>query len=275
MNGFGNQVAVRVEAIPLTAVSSRDADTMKLYVQALAYRYQSELLLLHVVELGSTFGDPDVSLPVKIYRVFEEQCPQNLTGNREGTPTAKRLGKAGPDPNLLVIGTRGPGDLSRMVLGSTAQEFLRQADMPILTIGPDVPIPEQPIDFESIVYATDYSPEAAKACASAFSLAQVYVCHVLPDPEDDCDLGEDDLNDRFLDAVEDLVPGVSPECTDPDCVLDYKYAADGILLIAQRVKATLIVLGTRRARRRFNDSTTGLAFRVISGSSCPVLNIQG
>jgi nucleotide-binding universal stress UspA family protein len=140
--------------------------------------------------------------------------------------------------------------------------------------------PEHPIGFQSIVYATDYSPEAAKACVSALPLAQhfgaqVYVCHVLPDPEDDCDLSEQDLNDQFVGALRDLVSEVSPEWADLDCVLDYEFAADGILLIAQRVKANLIVLGTRRTPRCSNSFGTGLGFQVISGSSCPVLSIQG
>jgi nucleotide-binding universal stress UspA family protein len=279
MNDFVNQVAVRVETIPLASVLPLDTDIMKLYMQALAYRYQSELLLLHVVDLGATSGVPDAHLPVKIYRVFEEKCLQDFTGDREKTLPATKPHENEPDSDLLVIGTRGPEDLSRMVLGSTAQEFLHEAGIPVLTIGPSVPRPEQPLRFQSIVCATDYSPEAAKACVSALSFvqnlgAQVYVCQVLPDSDGECDLAEEDLNNRFIGALQALVPEVPPEWADPECVLDYKYAADGILSVAQRVKASLIVLGTRRALRR-NDSTTGLTFEVISGSPCPVLTIQG
>jgi nucleotide-binding universal stress UspA family protein len=280
MNDLSNQVAMRGEAIPLAAALSPDADTMKFYVQALAYRYQAEVLLLRVVDLGSSFGASDADLPVKMYRVFEETCLQNMISGRETNSPAPELCEVEPDPNLLVIGSRGAGDLSRMVLGSTAQEFLYQADIPVFTVGPGVPRPEQPIRFQNIVYATDYSPEAAKACVSAFAFAQdlgaqAYVCHVLPDANGDCDLGEEDLYDKFIGALQALVPDVPPEWTDPECVLDSKYAADQILLVAQRVKASLIVLATRRAQQRLHNSTTGLPFQVIRGSTCPVLSLQG
>jgi nucleotide-binding universal stress UspA family protein len=279
MDGFGNQFAVRVEEIPFATVFSPDADVIKLYVRALAYHYQPEVVVLNVVDLGSPDEDPDANLPVTTYRVCEEKYLLETAGNQKIPPVAK-LRATEPESNLLVIGTRGPRDLSRMVLGSTTQEYLYQSGMPVLSVGPGVPHPQQPMRFQSIVYATDYSAEAAKACASAFSFAQyfggqVYVCHVLPDPESGCDLDGEDLNDRFIGTLEGLVPEVSPEWADPECVLDHKYAGDGILLVARRVNASLIVLATRRAQRRSIISTTGLAFQVVSGSSCPVLTIQG
>ena len=45
---------------------------------------------------------------------------------------------------------------------------------------------KQPVSFQRIVYATDFSPEAAKACVFALSFAHyfgahLYLCHVLPD----------------------------------------------------------------------------------------------
>jgi nucleotide-binding universal stress UspA family protein len=279
MNGFDNQLSVRVEAIPMATSLSPSTDTIALYLQGLSDHFRPEALMLHVDDLGSAFGEPEASLPVNLYRVFEEKRHQDLTGDWEGKPPRLKVYQPDEDRSLLVIGTRGPGDLSRMVLGSTAQEFIYRAGIPVFTVGPSVQLPKRPIRFESIVYATDYSPEAAKACVSVFSFArefaaQVYVCHVLPDPEGDCDLDEEGLNDRFVGALQALVSDVSPEWADPDCVLDYKYGASGILLVAQQVNASLIILGTRRAQRRFDDSTTGLAFQVISGSPCPVLSIQ-
>ena len=51
-------------------------------------------------------------------------------------------------------------------------------------------------------------------------------------------------------------------------------ATDGILLLAQRVKADLIVLGTHKTSHWYDNFKTGVAFQVISGSSCPVLTIR-
>jgi hypothetical protein len=41
--------------------------------------------------------------------------------------------------DLLVLGTRGRGSLRKLVLGSVAEEVLRLAPCPVLTIGPHVP----------------------------------------------------------------------------------------------------------------------------------------
>jgi nucleotide-binding universal stress UspA family protein len=280
MDSFGNQFAARVETIPLAPAPSVGTDAVKLYAQAFANRYQSETLLLHVVDFGSTCGLPDTELPVNTYRVFEESCLDDriCDGNARSPRTDNAETKT--DPDLMVIGTRGPADLSRMVLGATAQEFHRRLGIPVLSVGPGVPFPQQPIRFETIVYLTDYSPEAAKACVPSISFAreigaQVYVCHVLPDPENGCRLDEDDLNDRFMGALQAEISQVPPEWADPDCTFDHQFAADGILVVAQQVKASLIVIGMRGARLGAIDPTGPLAFQVISGSSCPVLSFLG
>jgi nucleotide-binding universal stress UspA family protein len=267
MNSFGNQVAVRVEGIPLVTAISPEAATTRLYEQALSYRCGSKVLVRHVVDLGGSLGDRLADLPASFYREFEDKCFRDVTADRE-------------DPDLPVMSARSPVDLSPSVLGSSTHDYLYEAGVPVLTIGPGVPLPEQPIRFQSIVYATDYSAEAARACVSAFPFAQdfgaqVYVCHVLPDPVGDCGLDEEALSTKFTNALRNLVPDVPPEWADPDCVLDNRYAAEGILTVAQRVKASLIVFGTRRARHFFDDSTARLAFQIISGSTCPVLSIQG
>jgi nucleotide-binding universal stress UspA family protein len=178
-----------------------------------------------------------------------------------------------------VIGTRGHKGVARLVLGSTAEELIHQAGCPILTIGPGVPPPQLPVSFQRIVYATDFSPEAAKACVFALSFAQdfgahLYLCHVLPDPEGSGQMNDQELNDRFVSALQRLVPDVAREWCEPECVLEHGFAADGILLLAQRVKADLIVLGTRRTSHWFDSFKTGVAFQVISGSTCPVLTIR-
>jgi len=67
---------------------------------------------------------------------------------------------------------------------------------------------------------------------------------------------------------------VAREWCEPECVLEHGVAADGILLLAHRVNADLIVLGTRRASHWYDTLKTGVAFQVISSSTCPVLTIR-
>lgn len=287
----GNQIVVSLDSILFATDFSPSAATAWLYVQALAARYQSQARLMHVVNLEAAFKGPDAGLSIDIFRRFGEQSLASLESELssekvrvetvlcEGTdPAAMILEEVSERrTDLLVIGTRGHKGVARLVLGSTAEKLIHQARCPILAIGPSVPAPKPPISFERIVYATDFSPEAAKACVFALSFAQdfgahLYLCHVLPDGNHQ--MNDQELNDRFINALRNLVPDVAREWCEPECVLEHGVAADGILLLAQRVKADLIVLGTRKTSHWFDNFKTGVAFQVISSGHCPVLTIR-
>ena len=102
------------------------------------------------------------------------------------------------------FGTRGRTGLEKFVLGSKAEEILRQATCPVLTVGPKVsgrakfPAIERegkdltPVDISlrQILYATDFfSPESLGAARFATSLAQEFqakltLLHVIEKFED-------------------------------------------------------------------------------------------
>ncbi len=290
---IGSQVAISLETILFATDFSSSAETAWLYVKALASRYRSQVRLMHVVDFSAAFKAPDAGLSMDIFRRFGEE---SLTRLRSELVSEKIKVEAilceGMDPaaeilhaaqslsaNLLVIGTRGHKGLAKLVLGSTAEELIHEAQCPILTIGPAVPSPKQTINFQRIVYATDFSPEAAYAGVFALSFAQdfgahLYLCHVLPDRDGVGGMNDEELNERFVRALRRIVPDISREWCEPECVLERGFAADGILLLAQRIQADLIVLGTRRASHWYDGFSTGVAFQVISSSTCPVLTIR-
>ena len=293
MTILGNPVEVSLANILFATDFSSSAQTAKLYVQALAERYRSRVRLLHVVDLAAAFKAPDAGLSIDIVRRIGEESLSRLQSELlaekirveavlcEATDPATEILQAAQDgsTDLLVIGTRGHKGLARLVLGSTAEELIHQAKCPILTIGPGVLPPKQPLNFQRIVYATDFSPEAAHACVFALSFAQdfgarLYLCHVLPEPAGVDQMDDHELNARFTSALQRLVPDMAREWCEPECVLEHGFAADGILLLAQRVKADLIVVGTRKTSHWFDNFKTGVAFQVISSSHCPVLTIR-
>ena len=291
MTIVGNQIVVSLDSILFATDFSPSAETARLYVRALAARYQSQVRLMHVVDLGAAFQAPDSGLCIDIFRRSGEESLAHLGSELasekirvetilcEGTDPATEILQAARkrSTDLLVIGTRGHKGLARLVLGSTAEGLIHHAKCPILAIGPSVPVPKQPINFQRIVYATDFSPEAAKACVFALSFAQdfgahLYLCHVLP--EHPHAMNDQELNQRFISELEKLVPDVAREWCEPECVLEHGVAADGILLLAHRVNADLIVLGTRRASHWYDAFRSGVAYQVISNSTCPVLTIR-
>ena len=292
MTVLGNPVEVSLESILFATDFSESAEIAKLYVQALAERYRSQVSILHVVDLSAAFKAPDAGLSIDVFRRIGgeslSRLKTELISHRIHVetvlceaidPAAEILQTARGGSALLVIGTRGHKGLARLVLGSTAEQLIHQATCPILTIGPGVRPPKLPLSFQRIVYATDFSPEAAKAAVFALSFAQdfgahLYLCHVLPEPGGIHRMDDDELNARFTGALQRLVPDAAKEWCEPECVLEHGFAADGILLLAERAKADLIVIGTRKASHWFDNFKTGVAFQVISSSRCPVLTIR-
>jgi nucleotide-binding universal stress UspA family protein len=280
----GKSVEVRLDNILFATDFSRSAETAKLYVEA----------LMHVVDVGAAFKAPDAGISIEVFRRFGEESLRSLRGElatknirieailREGTDPGKEILLASQDTSvdMLVIGTRAHKGLARFVLGSTAQLLIHQAVCPVLTIGPQARPPEKPLNFRKIVYATDFSAEAAKGGALALALArnfgaQIYFCHVIPPPDGTKQTDGQELNDRFTQALQQLIPEPDRERYEPECLLEHGYAADGILLLAHRVAADLIVLGTRRTSHWFDNFKTGVALQVIDTARCPVLTILG
>jgi len=96
--------------------------------------------------------------------------------------------------DLLVLGTRGRSGLKKLALGSVAEEVLRMASCPVLTIGPNVPSADAgTIEFRRILFATDFGPTCSKALPYALSMAEEYraklvLLHMVP-PMPIADLG--------------------------------------------------------------------------------------
>lgn len=294
MNISGKLVEVKLDNILFATDFSRSVETAKLYVKALAERYGSVVQLMHVVDLGAAFGAPDAGVSIDIFRRFGEESLKLLRSEMaaknirtetilcEGTDPADEILRTAQDNSvdLLVLGTRAHKGLAKLVLGSTAELLIHRAVCPILTIGPEACSPEGPLNFRKIVYATDFSAEAARAGPFALAFARdfgahIYFCHVSPVPDGTTQVDGQELNEEFTRALQQLVPDLTRERCEPECVLEHGYAADGILLLAHRVKADLIVLGTRLTSHWFDSFKAGVAFQVIGRAHCPVLTIRG
>src|SRR5271168_652253 len=135
MTIVGNQIAVNLDNILFATDFSPSAQIARLYVQALAARYQSQVRMMHVVDLGASFKAPDAGLSIDIFRRFGEESLSRLGSElvsdrisvetllSEAIDPAAEILQAAQDRSidLLVIGTRGHKGLARLVLGSTAE----------------------------------------------------------------------------------------------------------------------------------------------------------
>ena len=289
--GIGVQSAL--QAILFATDFSRSAERAGRFLTGVARHCSSRILLLHVLdpsavlhvkdtqkEGGTPRQDAEARLAILATQLNAEQIETEAILRAAHDPVEEILAVSrGRKADLIVIGTRGLGPLRRLTLGSVAQQLIHKAESPAFTVGPQVKAPPLEYRFQRIVCATDFTGEATTAVNFALSFAQsyqahMYLCHVLPRPDSGNTLDTQELNEKFKTELQRLIPGMARDWCDPECVLDHGYAVDGILLLAKRVRADLIVLGARRLSHWFGGVREGIAYEVIRKADCPVLTVR-
>ncbi len=194
------RVSVSVKKIMLATDFSTCSDKAASYARALARRFSSSVEIAHVFDPSVVTSYPEaiIGFPVNERRQICRENLENLhdyfagfginskTISPEGHRPATALLKAAKkdEVDLIVAGTHSKSQLERLVLGSTAEQLIRNAACPVLTVGPKAKfIGNAPLAFKAIVYATDFSAEATKAAIYALSFAQdsgahIYFCYV-------------------------------------------------------------------------------------------------
>ena len=181
------------------------------------------------------------------------------------------------DVDLLVIGTTGRTGLGKVLLGSVAEEAIRQSPCPVLAVGPKAPSDET-TKLEEILYATDFSTDSLLAAPYALSFAErfrarltlLHVIEGLPEsPYLDAQMARVHLNELVTHHFElTSVPEARVEMGSP---------ADVILRIAGETASDLIVIGARGAGAlaRLATHFGSIAHKVVSRAACPVLTVGG
>jgi nucleotide-binding universal stress UspA family protein len=188
--------------------------------------------------------------------------------------------------DLIVLGTRGRTGFEKVLLGSKAEEILRRAHCPVLTVGPDVPDSLGTRGkIASILYATHFGTASLKASRIAVSLAEEYLAKLtvmtvlLPGRNDK----QGGLKEEIAEACEEELRGLVPEdaklwCT-PHFMVEYgNHPADKILHRAQEIGADLIILGAHKPEGLPGAAThlpTVTIHQVVAHANCPVLTTQG
>ena len=192
--------------------------------------------------------------------------------------------------DLVVVGTHGRTGLGKLVLGSVAEDILRHAPCPVLTVGPKVSgrarLPElasrdlapPELELRQILFATNFGKNAALAASDAVSLAQEFrarltLIHVI---EDYTRLAshpgpiEDSLN-----RLRELIPRNSEMQYIPETLVEFGIAPEQILKAAVEREADMIVLGAHSSAEVGGTHLPwSAAHHVISHALCPVLTIR-
>jgi nucleotide-binding universal stress UspA family protein len=185
--------------------------------------------------------------------------------------------------DLIVIGTHGRTGVSRVLLGSVAEEVFRRSPCPVMTVGPAVRTSTHAGGrFRRILFATDYSRASVAAAPYAVSLAEdnearLLLMHVTrPIEQKKCDQECELSVAEMIHRLYDIVPDRTRLSIPPEVSIEYGSPAQRIIEAAKQRSADLIVLGVRSARGHLGAAThieRRTAHEVVAHASCPVLTV--
>jgi len=173
--------------------------------------------------------------------------------------------------DLIAMGTHGRGGLARLELGSVAESILRQAKVPVVTVGPHVQHAATLGTIHRVLCPVNYKPIAHVSLAHAAALAaktnaELLVVHI------------EEQRESAPDSLKELCGWISPD-TRGRCavkeVVRQGIAAEQIVAEAESYHADLLVIGAQprtRLQTVLLGSTTEL---VIRNAPCPVLSVIG
>jgi nucleotide-binding universal stress UspA family protein len=199
--------------------------------------------------------------------------------------------------DLLVIGTRARGGLTKVALGSVAEELLRLAPCPVMTIGPEADFATATTGFHRILFATDFGKGSAKALPLALALArapetQLIMLHMIsPVPSSSASLSAYAPATAAADEVEELegtyragavkqlkeyLPADAGLAQEPKYVVGTDFLAEGILTASAKYNIDLIVMGANRTSSKMAAHIPWSAVHeVVRDAPCPVLTVAG
>jgi len=200
--------------------------------------------------------------------------------------------------DLLVMGTRGRGGLSKLALGSVAEELLRIAPCPVLTVGPKSEITATQEGLRAILLATDFGKGSIEAIPLTLALAKsqrakLILMHMLPPipapstslsafapattAADEVEEWERSSRKRYVHEMKNCLPADTGLEQEPEYIVGTDFLPEGILMAAEQSKAGLIVMGathTGSARAAAHIPWTAV-HEVVRNARCPVLTVAG
>ena len=261
------------------------------YATSVARQYGAQLYIAHVVPIESyLLGD---SQAVERLRLARQEAESNLADILQ-SPSVGSISTTTLLDNgdvwevlrgfieqyamaLLVVGTIGRTGLQKVLLGSVAEEAIRESPCPVLTVGPRTP-DEAVTNLEKILYASDFSADSLLAAPYAFSYAeklraQLTLLHVIPT------LPESPYLDSQMATVRlgEIASPYPQLVMAPDLVIEMGSPASVILKVAADLHVDLIVIGARGAGAvaRLASHFGSIAHKVVSHAHCPVLTVGG
>ena len=297
--------ALKPRSILMATDFSEASEKALRYSLALARFYESAFCLAHVVSsLGLTMAGPGAIAACEeaVSREaadLEDSLIQTGAFNGIQHKFIVRQGELWPElrdiirqesADLLVAGTHGRHSIAKLFFGSIAEQIFRQADCPVLTLGPHtdgVPWFGTSSTRPTFLFATDFGlaslnglPQAI-AAANQFGakLAFLSIVPAAPSSIDEALTGwQADARLRTLQRLAELADDAGLD-TRPELYAEFKSrqpVSEQILETAEKLRADLIIMGLHHSAHAGLISHLDLAttYKVVCDANSPVLTVS-
>ena len=293
MQAKGESGELKVNTVVYATDLSLCCQNAGFYASFMAQHFSAELVVAHAFRLSQAAMEVEIDPAlVSEQRKDLESFLSRKAGrlSHDGVHATPALVEGDPKkvlveladahgPSLIVLGTHGGGWVEREIIGSVAEKILRSASCPVLTVGPQVKcVASNELHFQHILYATDFTPQAAQAAVYAVWFAETFgssidVLNVIQQESLDQPERLRDLSSSFCQAMEKSAPKRAKEFSNPKAFVEVGNAHDQILRHIKDHAIDLLVLGIRKTSHLGVETRISRAFQLIVDATCPVLTI--
>ena len=266
-----------------------------MHALAMAKRYDAKLTVIHVAPPETQVPIPMEPVPLEpdwqIQRARE--CMQHLqdfeplrmfphdTVLKQGSPWPEMADVIEDrDIDLIVLGTHGRGVVGTLLLGSVAEQVLRHASCPVLTVGPDALrtlFDHQRLSH--VLFATDFSESSQHALSYALALAEennaeLTLLHTLEQLQPMPMQYARELLADYRKRLWNMLPDEAGLWCKPQVTVAVGAPADEIVRLAHDRQVDLIVMGAHTAGAAANHLPWTVVHSVVRHARCPVLTVR-
>ncbi|MFP5277134.1 MAG: universal stress protein [Acidobacteriota bacterium] len=281
----------------LVATDLNDLNRLMPFALRQAGENGARLILLHVLASTAAFATDAAGLPYYDTAGLLEYADEALmpwceAAHRQGIScdalvregvAAQQISAAARQfqADRVLLGTRGRGKLSKLLIGSVAEQVLRSVNLPVITVGPEAHLPVEGNEKHIVLHATTLRetsrPSAALACQVAATLgSNLVLLHVLPPASEYEEQGPASEIDAY--TAEELRHLASETgagcCIEIEPVVVRGNPSIEILAEASERQASLIVLGSTHRSAFENLARDRTVYRVLAHARCPVLTLR-
>jgi len=272
----------------------------------IAKRHESEIVLVHVMqpELPIVAAPEMIVVPPDYETHLREASTQGLAREadrvreagvrvrvvlEQGKP-ARRITACADSlgADLIMIGTRGNTGFKHLLLGSVAEEVVRTAKQPVLTVHPEDDRPIEPV--RTLLFPTDFSTAADHALGVATRLlagsdrARILLVHTFQIAPTVVPLGGfgsgvlphfvEDAQELAERATAPAVESLRARGFEVEVLVERGDPAEVVTELAAEREVDVIVMGTRGHSKLRQFLLGSTAERVVAHAPCPVMTVH-